>query len=304
MEIKQLFNNVEFYAPTHTYKHKSSGKVFTSVTQLISRYKNPFDPTGAIAKAVANKEGLTVEQVQAEWKRKSKEAIDLGNSIHTKYESHIKTKSESGDWIPQFEAALAKIGCSLEEDNIKYYPEILIYDEDNEIAGTVDLLIELPNGEHYLVDYKTNKALKHPSDEADYVKPMKSPFEELLDCNYNHYLLQLNGYRYMLQKKGINVAAMFIFHLNRDIKDIDIHPIPVSSLGESLITSETLNLFTGSNTSAAPIVLPTTKEKKKDSVEILDNLIEIALKAGEVNRYEATLIKKYVRFLKTERNGN
>jgi len=297
MELSTIFNNVEFYAPTHTYKHKLSGEVFTSVTQLIARYKNPFDPTGAIAKAIAKRDDSTVEEVQAKWKAKSKEALTLGNRIHSLFENHIKGDTQTDMWIKPFEYALEKIGCSMELEGIRFYPEFLVYDEDNKVAGTVDLLIHLPNNEYIIVDYKTNAVFKHPDDEADYVKPMKSPFMELKDCNYNHYTLQLNAYRNMLVKKGVNVTAMYIFHINRDIKDVDIHQINYTSLGNVLLTG---NLCFGTELAAVPV--PQIPESEpKPTVSILNTLVDVAVTVGEINRYEATLIKKYIKFLKQDK---
>ena len=49
---------------------------------------------------------------------------------------------------------------------------------------------------------------------------MKFPLNDLEDCNYNHYQLQLSLYAYILQKLNpeFNIRSLKIVHIARDGK--------------------------------------------------------------------------------------
>ena len=91
-------------------------------------------------------------------------------------------------------------------------PEKIIYNEELGLAGMIDLIIER-DGELYLVDYKTNKAIHKNGYRG---KKAKSPISELDDCNYSKYILQLNIYAHMLKLQGYKIGGMILLHLKED----------------------------------------------------------------------------------------
>ena len=90
------------------------------------------------------------------------------------------------------------------------YPEYVIYRESDDgilrIAGQVDLIIKSGN-EITIVDHKTNKKIDQKSGFNTTTKSntkMKYPLNNLMDCNFYHYTLQLSTYAWMLQKINPN----------------------------------------------------------------------------------------------------
>ena len=86
------------------------------------------------------------------------------------------------------------------------YPEYLIYRESDDgilrIAGQVDLIVKQGN-EITIIDHKTNKKIDQKSGFDTSTKSnarMKYPLNNLMDCNFYHYTLQLSTYAWMLQK--------------------------------------------------------------------------------------------------------
>ena len=86
----------------------------------------------------------------------------------------------------------------------------LIYRESDDgilrIAGQVDLIIKSGN-EITIVDHKTNKKIDQKSGFNTATKSnakMKYPLNNLMDCNFYHYTLQLSTYAWMLQKINPN----------------------------------------------------------------------------------------------------
>lgn len=76
-------------------------------------------------------------------------------------------------------------------------------------------------GEHLIVTHNTNKEIKrrsfYNSSKKSNVK-LKYPLNNLEDCNYNLYMLQLSMYAYMLQQLNpdFNIRSLTIVHIQRD----------------------------------------------------------------------------------------
>ena len=83
-----------------------------------------------------------------------------------------------------------------------------------------DLVVK--NGNHIrILDHKTNKKLKQKS----YFDPkkkkyqmMKYPLNNIMDCNFLHYTLQLSLYAWMLQKQNpdLIIDELRIVHFTHD----------------------------------------------------------------------------------------
>ena len=63
MEQQVLFDPIE-----HKYTDRAGNRLI-SCSQLISRLKPPFDPDGTITAKYAAKNGLTIDEVKASWKK-------------------------------------------------------------------------------------------------------------------------------------------------------------------------------------------------------------------------------------------
>ena len=106
------------------------------------------------------------------------------------------------------------------------YPEFLISKTFNNnllrISGQMDLLI-IDHSDAYILDWKTNEEIKKTSyfDRGRKThQMMKFPLNNIQDCNYWHYTLQLSTYAYLLQqiRPDLNIGGLKIVHFDHDNK--------------------------------------------------------------------------------------
>jgi ATP-dependent exoDNAse (exonuclease V) beta subunit len=100
------------------------------------------------------------------------------------------------------------------EEDVKVFPEYIVYDTDLQLAGQIDLLVEHPKTKVVdLIDYKTNAEIKKTGYNNATMKP---PLSALPDCSYYKYMLQLSMYAYMLEKRGYTIGDLILVHLKED----------------------------------------------------------------------------------------
>lgn len=103
------------------------------------------------------------------------------------------------------------------------YPEFLIsykFDDYLMISGQLDLLIKDGN-DITIVDYKTNKKIDMKSyfdNSTKKSQKMKFPLNDIDDCNFYHYSMQLSVYSYLLQKINpkFKIKKLIIHHIDHD----------------------------------------------------------------------------------------
>jgi len=104
--------------------------------------------------------------------------------------------------------------------------EMMIFDEDIRICGSVDMLFQNENGTYSIYDWKFSKEIQTHS----YGKKGLYPLEHLNDCNTVHYTLQLNLYRVILERKyGYVIEDMNLIFMHRDLGETYIK-FPVARL--------------------------------------------------------------------------
>ena len=200
-KIKNYFIDLNFDDKNHSYNIKNNIKIKLSVTNLIKNFIEPFDKKN-ISLIVAKKRNITQEEVLKEWKNIKDEACDKGNKIHLFGESYPFNKNLK----PQnkFENAIVKF-CNNIPSNINFFmTELKMYHKKYMFAGTTDIIFYNKDTDKFIIaDWKTNKDLF-----KNYKgKKMKKPFDNLLDCPYNHYQLQLSFYQILFEQLGLKVSS-------------------------------------------------------------------------------------------------
>lgn len=150
----------------------------------------------------------TQQGILDEWDNENRKSCERGTKIHEEIEHSFY--NDPHDISLQKFGIDGKFECKKDysELDLEYgvYPEYLIYRESDDgilrIAGQVDLIIKSGN-EITIVDHKTNKKIEQKSgfntSTRSNVK-MKYPLNNLMDCNFYHYTMQLSTYAWMLQK--------------------------------------------------------------------------------------------------------
>lgn len=150
----------------------------------------------------------TQQDILDAWEEENRKSKERGTKIHEEIENSFYDNPK--DISLQKFGLGGKFECKKDysELDLEYgvYPEYLIYRESDDgtlkIAGQVDLIVKQGN-EITIIDHKTNKKIDQKSgfDTATRSNSkMKFPLNNLMDCNFYHYTLQLSTYAWMLQK--------------------------------------------------------------------------------------------------------
>jgi ATP-dependent exoDNAse (exonuclease V) beta subunit len=98
------------------------------------------------------------------------------------------------------------------DDLVPYRSEWEVYSEPHKLAGSIDMIYyRKSDGKYVIYDWKRSKGIKtENSFENGY-----SPLAHLPNCNYWHYTLQLNVYKWFLETYyGLEIGDLYIviFH--------------------------------------------------------------------------------------------
>jgi len=202
---------VKFDESTHTYRNTQTEEIYTSATQLISKFKKPFD-SKFHAERVAKREGVSVETVLESWEYEKNKSIVKGKNIHSLLENYVRFGETEKDYTWLYKS-FEKQRDNLVGKSKKVYAEKLLWNHEYKLAGTCDLLYD--HDENFTVlDYKTNKAITAYSKYNEYLLP---PVDFLSYCEYNVYALQLSIYAYMYEQiSNKKVRNLHILYLNEE----------------------------------------------------------------------------------------
>lgn len=217
---------MKYIDESHSYVSES-GDSYVSVTQLIKMFEVPKDWT-EIARKYAEKHKKTLEEVQAAWKEEGRKSIEKGVAYHNKMEADVVAEKEREIegikypvyYNPTIDGIKLALPLKLEEG---LYPELIVYSHRYKLAGQADL-VEVRNGKINILDYKTSKEIKKKS-----YKNWKTgyemftyPLSHLMNCNFNHYSLQLNLYMLLIKfhNPKLKVGRMDINHIKDNVEEI------------------------------------------------------------------------------------
>lgn len=215
INLSDIGKNVTFQEDIHQYKDKN-GTILTSVTQLLSLYKEKFDPTGIIATMCAKKEGITRIEILKRWKDKNETACTLGHNIHNRIEHYIKTGIIIDD---EFKFAVEEFSKIKFKGNLE--AETRLYSEKFSLAGTCDIC-EITDKYIYIHDLKTNSRFDTKSKYGNKFLP---PLDNIPENHHTTYSLQILIYVEMLMEHGFNVKPGKILYINPETKKIDKYDV-------------------------------------------------------------------------------
>lgn len=212
----QVFNKFHFEEEPHIYwwldEEGNYQQADTSMTAIIETYAQEFDKE-KMAKRCAHRDGITVDEVLANWQFKNDFSKVKGTHIHAFNENLWQDKPYTypkDKIIEQFgydvlEPIWGHLTEIAQEFHDKYQDriipiglELVVGDEDIRIGGSIDFLAYSKKFDRLIIiDYKSNTSIKFESYKN---QKMKGFLSHLDDCNFVHYSLQLNGYQYLLEK--------------------------------------------------------------------------------------------------------
>ena len=238
--IKELqhFKGIEFHEEEHFYT-LNNYRFGISATSLIEIYAQEFD-SDSVSQMVANKRGISQQEVLAEWKKENEFSCIKGSCIHlkaqslwmnTNYEIDYNTIDDTIDKnrLKKEYDIMSKQAINFYNDYKDMYDmiqdEFIVWSKEFDIAGSIDGIMYNKYAQQCcILDFKSNKDLQF---ESKYHKKMKVPLHKLDDVNGQHYYIQLSIYKYLIEKyTNIKVDELFIVYFNINADNYEIIPIP------------------------------------------------------------------------------
>jgi len=228
-------SRIQFQDDGHVYI-VDGDRTFTSVTTIVSTLYEHFDQEKIIKKmrlsnksfAVGQKyHGMSDEDIRKQWADNCKLACDLGTMMHFNIESFYNKNPFTNPDMPEIGRLFVKYQKEHADARglVPYRTEMFVFDTDLKIAGSIDMLYQDPDDPDilYIYDWKRVKELKR----ENRFQSMYPPFQHLADCNYWHYSIQLNIYRYILEKEyKKKIGGMCLVVLHEDNDDYIVAEVP------------------------------------------------------------------------------
>lgn len=185
---------------------------------------------------VANKRGISQQEILEEWRIENLHSTIKGSLIHEFAQSLWENKEYKFDYsnIPK-EIDLDRLKSDIEKlipQAINFYNdykdmyeligcEIYLGDEDYDECGATDqMMLNKYTGGITIIDYKTNKKIEYESYRH---KKMLIPLHKFDDCNHVHYSFQLGDYKYKFEKNtNLKVEETFIVYFNVNADNYEI----------------------------------------------------------------------------------
>lgn len=227
--------DIRFQEKGHIYYVK--GKTgFTSVTKFVHSFSKPFDADAVIAKMLAsgkNKkyEGMTAFEIKKQWNNNGLESRTMGTAMHYAIECYFNNVGSDclkggilwdglDKECEQFES-FKKL--ALERGLDAYRTEWCVFDEETRLSGSIDMIFKNSNGGYDIYDWKRSKEIKSSGFE-NYTHPALAM---LPDSNFWQYSLQLNTYKYILEKNyGLRIDNLYLVAFHPDQDGMKLHKSP------------------------------------------------------------------------------
>lgn len=197
-----------FDESTHTYTNTINGKTLTSVTTLISKFKNKFDAEYH-AGVIALRTGVSKEDVLNQWAEKSKFSNEMGTHIHKIFEDYaLGLPYKDSGLYKKEKVAISFIRDFYDTGRLKpIESELIVYNDY--IAGQIDNISISKDNSIFIKDYKTNNEISKKS----YGKNMIG--STVPDANFYHYSLQTDIYKNLYkQLYNKDVKGTYIVHID------------------------------------------------------------------------------------------
>lgn len=317
-KIQQAFGKYTFIEDGHYYLCNGK-RVGISTTGLISQYEQEFD-SDTISQQVANKRGISQQEVLEEWRIENLHSTIKGKFIHEFAQSLWESKEYKFDYsnIPK-EIDIERLKSDIDKlipQAINFYNdykdmyeligcEVYLGDEEYDECGATDqILYNKYTSGIAIIDYKTNKEIKRESYKH---KKMLIPLHKYDDCNYVHYSFQLGDYKFKFEKNTkLKVEETFIvyFNVNADNYEI-IEPLNMENEVEKILRDRKERimgkcipvLIIGKSGSGKSTSLRNLKKEDYSLVNVLNK--DLPFKEGRNIKSLATkdydLVKKFIK---------
>ena len=231
--IAQLESKTE---PEAVYLHGLLVSPFATEAQICTAVK---DMTAKFSHLHALVEGLSLseEEIIEKWRLNGEQAARHGTWMHWTFEAYLNREAVPDDSV-EFQLFLPFLNTL--GGLTAFRTEWAIFAEEEGLAGSIDFVAQNPTGRLFIFDWKRSRNLRTQYDSR--WGQMKGPLHRLPDCKGQHYRIQLNVYRWILEHYyDVHVAEMFVVCLHPDNGDSAfIDTVPVIPEVEELMAIQRL----------------------------------------------------------------
>jgi ATP-dependent exoDNAse (exonuclease V) beta subunit len=226
----------------HKYTIKNEGG-YTSVTTLIAKMFEHFDAQKIVDKMFENPEkmsdprnkyfGMSKSDIIKMWAENGKNASELGTKMHNnieKYHNKLDVVDDSVEY-GYFKRFLADFP---DLNSRPYRTEWCVYDEELKICGSIDMIYKNEDNSLTIYDWKRVNEIKYePFGKKCCLVP---GLEHIPDTNFFHYQIQLQIYRYLLEKNyGHKVTDLYLVIMHPDNSNYERLRVPMYDEDVTLI---------------------------------------------------------------------
>jgi hypothetical protein len=248
-------NNIDdkliFDEESHTYTF--NGHTFScSVTQFVHSHFPHFNKTKVINSILKSKKindsdyeyyDMTYSDIENSWNESAK----LGTIMHAQIEDYYNSNRTK---LPNIITTEFQYFLNFDSENIinPFRMEQRIYSLKLDIAGSIDLLTKNDDNTYSIIDWKRSKKINNSNEIFDYTEYSTCEYlSHLINNNFNHYSLQLNVYRYILEteyKMKIKNMFLVVLHPNNpnyiiiQVKEMDNEIEAIMNLRKNKISKK------------------------------------------------------------------
>lgn len=212
-----------------------------SVTQFVHNHFQHFDADKVIENMMKSKNwenskyyGKSVEEIKQEWDEIRDTAALAGTKMHLAIEQFYNTLIDPSIPLEQDENVRNSVEYQYFEIFYKDYSHLKpfktewrIFDEEVKIAGSIDMIFFDPDDETckslYIFDWKRSKKIN----KSNFFQKGIGYLSHLDDCNYNHYTLQLNVYKTIIERNyGYKITKLAIVVFHPDNSNYNLYELP------------------------------------------------------------------------------
>ena len=226
---KHVFDaRISFVDEGHIYYVDGQSKGIISCTTFIHKFFGQFNPTQVIQQIQKSSKyrtdptykyyGKSTEDIKEEWRM----TAVLGTQLHYMIELYYNNLEVEYDDQSGFEQFLL---FQHDHETMEIYrTEWRIFSDTLKISGSIDAIFKNKDNTISIYDWKRTPEIIFKSFNN---KTACQPIDNLLDCNFYHYSLQLNLYRHILETHyDQTVKDMFLIVLhptNTTYQKIEVH---------------------------------------------------------------------------------
>ena len=236
---------IDFEPEGHIYIYRSqesevrSQRRLLPVSSLIAYFFEHFDAQAA-ARRRWERYGIPIEESLATWERIGKMASEVGTFVHEQTENYFRDGTFETDYPFEYADSIEHVSVEIEKQHFlhfiedyqirPYRQEWPVFDKELNIAGTIDMICQEPDGEFTIYDWKRSGKVVNPQGQ-----PIVEAFGgrtgingiTLPDTAFYHYCLQQNLYRYILETNyGVRIKAMNLVVLCPDYPTYYVASVP------------------------------------------------------------------------------